>query len=324
MSNFSILVPTPAPPPLLAALDEIGPVHRLFEAADREAMLARVAPDIACIVWSPFGGRLGGAFMGRFPKLELVATMGAGYEVIDVAYAAAHDICVSNTPHAVTEDTADAGFALIIDTVRRFPAAERYLRAGKWTIATPFARSASLRGKTLGILGYGRIGKAIARRAEAFGLKIAYYGRRAQADVAYPHFASVEEIARASDILINILPGGEGTRGLVGAGVFAALGPAGFFVNIGRGSSVDEPAMVEALSHGRIAGAGLDVYADEPNVPEALKTMENVVLLPHVGGATDHVMQAVGAALVANVRAFASGNGPLDPVSETPWPRTKS
>lgn len=321
MQNFPILVAAPTPPPLLAALAQIGPVHRLWEAPDREAALAKIAPDIRCLVWSPFGGALDDAFMARFPNLELVATMGAGYEIIDVAAAARRGLIVANTPHAVTEDTADAGFALILDTVRRFPASERYLRAGKWTIATPFARQASLRGKTLGILGYGRIGKAIARRAEAFGLSIVYHGRHRQDDAAHPYCATIEEAARASDILIAILPGGAGTHGAIGEKAFAALGSSGFFVNIGRGTSVDEAALVAALQTGMIAGAGLDVYADEPHVPKELLAMENVVLLPHVGGATDHVMQAVGAALVANVRAFAEGKGPLDPVVETPWPR---
>lgn len=320
MQAFPILVVAPAPPPLVAALADIGPVHRLWEATDREETLARLAPDIRCLVWSPFGGPLEEPFMARFPSLQLVATMGAGYEIIDVAAAARRGLIVTNTPDAVTEDTADAGFALILDTVRRFPAAERYLRGGKWTIATPFARTASLRGKTLGIVGYGRIGKAIARRAEAFGLKVVYHGRNRQAGVAYPYHPTIEETARASDILIAILPGDASTRAAIDANVLDALGPAGFFINIGRGVCVDEPALVAALRAGAIAGAGLDVYADEPNVPAALLDMENVVLLPHVGGATDHVMQAVGARLVANVRAFARGEGPLDPVAETPWP----
>lgn len=317
MSDFELLIPTALPAKLAEAIGAICTVHRFGGIED--ALPEEVAHRVRALIWTPFGGPLTGAFMGRLPRLELVATMGAGYEHIDVGYAAAHGICVTNTPHAVTEDTADAAFALIIDSVRRFPAAERYLRAGKWKPGQPFGMSASLRNKTLGILGYGRIGRAIARRAEAFGLKIVYGGRRRQVDVAYQYFAAPEELAANCDILVSVLPGGEATRNAIGAKVFDALGSEGFFVNIGRGTSVDEPALIAALRDGRIAGAGLDVYANEPQVPAELVGMDNVVLLPHVGGATTHVQQAVGAALLANIRSFAAGQGPLDPVAETPW-----
>ncbi|MDE2362729.1 MAG: 2-hydroxyacid dehydrogenase [Hyphomicrobiales bacterium] len=319
MRDFLVLAPPALPDRFAAAIGEIRPVLRMRGDGTDDALIAENADRIACLVWMPFGGPLKAAMMDRLPKLELVASMGAGYEHIDVAHAARRGICVANTPHAVTEDTADAAFALIIDTVRRFPAAERYLRAGKWRPGKPFPPSASLRGKTLGILGYGRIGKAIARRAEAFGLKVAYSGRRKQDGVLYPYFATAEELAANCDILVSVLPGGEATRNAVGARAFAALGPDGFFVNIGRGSSVDEPALISALHERKIAGAGLDVFAHEPDVPAELIAMENVVLLPHVGGATHHVMQAVGDAVVANIRAYAEGKGPLDPIAETPW-----
>jgi lactate dehydrogenase-like 2-hydroxyacid dehydrogenase len=317
MSDFVLLAQASLPAPLATAFESIASLHR-FNGAD-DPGLASISGAVRGIVWTPFGGPLTGAFMGRFPKLELVATMGAGYEHIDVAYAAAHGVCVTNTPDAVTEDTADAAFALILDTVRRFPAAERYLRAGKWQAGKPFGASASLRNKRLGILGFGRIGKAVARRAEAFGLKVCYAGRRRQEGVAYPYFASAEELAKNCDILLSVLPGGDSTRAQVDTAVFDALGPKGYFINIGRGTSVDEPALVAALKEGRIAGAGLDVFANEPSVPADLVAMENVVLLPHVGGATDHVMMVVAARLIENVRSFAAGQGPLDPVAETPW-----
>ena len=318
MGEFHVLTPAGFAPKLADAIAAVATVHRLTK-TDDEAFIATVADRIRCIVWTPFGGPLKADFMARFPNLAFVATMGAGYEHIDVAYAAAHGICVTNTPHAVTQDTADAGFALVLDTVRRFPAAERYLRAGKWKPGQPFPPSASLRDKTLGILGLGRVGKAIAQRAEAFGLEIVYGGRTRQDGVAWPYFATPEELAAHCDILLSVLPGGDATRGVIGAPVFAALGPEKYFVNIGRGTSVDETALIAALREGRLAGAGLDVYADEPKVPAELMAMENVVLLPHVGGATTHVLQAVGVALVANIRSFASGAGPLDPVAETPW-----
>ncbi|HMN73371.1 MAG TPA: 2-hydroxyacid dehydrogenase [Rhodoblastus sp.] len=317
MNDFPLLASASLPQPLATALAAIAPLHR-FEGPD-DAGLAGISGSVRGLVWTPFGGPLTGAFMKRFPKLELVATMGAGYEHIDVAYAAAHGVCVTNTPDAVTEDTADCAFALILDTVRRFPAAERYLRAGKWQPGKPFGTSVSLRNKRLGILGFGRIGKAVARRAEAFGLTVSYSGRRRQEGVAYPYFATAEELARNCDIFLSVLPGGDATRAQVGRPVFDALGSKGYFVNIGRGTSVDEPALIAALKEGRIAGAGLDVYAHEPSVPADLIAMENVVLLPHVGGATDHVMATVGVRLVENVRSFAAGKGPLDPVAETPW-----
>lgn len=317
MNDFPLLAPAALPAPLATALESIATLHR-FDGPD-DPKLATLADVVRGLVWTPFGGPLTGAFMKRFPKLELVATMGAGYEHIDVGYAAAHGVCVANTPDAVTEDTADCAFALIVDTVRRFPAAERYLRAGKWQPGKPFGTSVSLRNKRLGILGYGRIGKAVARRAEAFGLKVCYSGRRKQDAVAYPYFASAEDLARNCDIFLSVLPGGDSTRAQVGAAVFDALGPKGYFVNIGRGTSVDEPALIAALKEGRLAGAGLDVYAHEPAVPADLVALENVVLLPHVGGATDHVMMTVGARLIENVRSFAAGKGPLDAVTETPW-----
>ena len=319
MTNFEFLLPAGLSPMLADAIATIGPVHKLTRTAADEALMRNVADQIRCIVWTPFAGPLTGDFMARFPKLELVATVGAGYEHIDVVHAAERGVCVTNTPHAVTEDTADAAFALVLNTLRRFPASERYLRAGKWKPGQPFPPSASLSGKTLGILGFGRVGKAIARRAETFGLKIVYGGRTRQDDSGYAYFATPEELARNCDILLCMLPGGAATRNMIDARVLESLGPDGYFISMGRGTTVDEPALIAALRDGKIAGAGLDVYADEPNVPAELIALENVVLLPHVGGATSHMMQAVGAALLANIRSFVNGDGPLDPVAETPW-----
>jgi lactate dehydrogenase-like 2-hydroxyacid dehydrogenase len=319
MTDYDTLVPAAAPQPLADAIAAFCPVHRFSDDLPRN-----IAERIRCLVWMPFGGDLTDAILARFPELELVASMGAGYEHIDVAAAAARGVCVANTPHAVTEDTSDTAVALILDTVRRFPAAERYLRAGKWGPGRPFGMSASLHDKKLGILGFGRIGKAVARRAEAFGLKIAYWGRTRQEGVSYPWFATPEELAAHCDILLNILPGGAATRGLIGKSVFEALGPKGFFVNIGRGTTVDEAALIAALQNGVIAGAGLDVYAEEPRVPAELVALENTVLLPHVGGATHHVQQAVAQSLIANIRSCAEGRGPLDPVPEAPWRGARS
>lgn len=316
---MNILLGGALPPALQAALGEIGTVYVLPREPERDAFLSQHARDIQCLVWPPFIGALPPELVARLPSLRHIAGMGAGYEAIDAVDAGNRSICVTNTPRAVTEDTADAGFYLVLATLRRFPAAERHLRAGKWTFATPYERTTSLHGKTLGIVGFGRIGKAIARRAEAFGLNVIYHARTKKADVAYPWIASLEETARRADILLSILPGGDATRNLIDANVFTALGPKGVFVSLGRGSAVDEPALVSALQSGAIAGAGLDVYANEPHVPAELMAMENVVLLPHVGGATHHVIEGIGRDLIENVRAVAEGRAPPDAVPEAPW-----
>lgn len=316
---MNILVGGPLPPALLPALREIGTVQHLPPPGERDSFVAKVGGGIDCLIWPPLIGNLAPALVSRLPALKHIAAMGAGYDTIDVVDAAKRGICVTNTPRAVTQDTADAGFYLVLATVRRFPAAERFLRAGRWTLATPPERTCSLRGKIIGIVGFGRIGQAIARRAEVFGLDIVYHARGPKADAPYPWIASLEETARRSDILLSVLPGGEATRGLIGRPVFEALGPQGYFVNVGRGTAVDEPALVAALKNGTIAGAGLDVYANEPQVPADLIALENVVLLPHVGGATHELYDAVGRDLVENVRAVSEGRPPPDAVPEAPW-----
>lgn len=316
---MNILIGGPLPP-LQTALAAIGTVHVLpGEGTEREAFLAQHGAEIECLVWPPFIGSLPPSLVARLPALRHIAGMGAGYETIDAAGAGARGICVTNTPRAVTDDTADTGLYLILAAQRRFPAAERHLRAGKWTFATPYPRTTSVHGKVLGIVGFGRIGKAVAQRAEACGLKVIYFARTPKPDVSWPRVDSLEALARQSDILLSILPGGDATRGLIDAKIFEALGPKGIFVSLGRGTAVDEPALVAALQAGTIAGAGLDVYADEPHVPPDLIAMENVVLLPHVGGATDGVIAAVGRDLIENVRAVAQGNAPPDAVPEAPW-----
>lgn len=316
---MNILLGAPLAPAIMAELGAIGPLHILPDPAQREAFLAEVGPQIACLIWPPLVGALPASLMSRLPALEHIAGMGAGYETIDVAEARRRGVCVTNTPRAVTEDTADAALFLILAAVRRFPAAERYLRAGKWTLATPSERQESLRGKTLGIVGFGRIGKAIARRVEPLGITVVYHARTLKADAPWPRIDTLQETARRADILLSVLPGGEATRGLIGREVFEALGPSGVFINIGRGTVVDEPALIAALKNGAIAGAGLDVYAEEPAVPAELIAMENVVLLPHVGGATRQLHAAIGRDLVQNVRAFSEGREPPDVTPETRW-----
>ncbi|TCT08142.1 2-hydroxyacid dehydrogenase [Aquabacter spiritensis] len=259
------------------------------------------------------------ALMARLPKLEIVANFGVGYDTVDAAAAARRGVVVTNTPDVLNEEVADLTLGLLLATVREIPQSDRYLRAGKWASA-PFPLGATLRDRSVGLVGMGRIGQAIARRLAAFGLPIAYHSRNPAPDVPYRHYPNLADLARDVDTLILILPGGPATRGLVDAEILAALGPRGILINVARGSVVDEPALIAALEAGTILAAGLDVFADEPNVPEALRARDNVVLLPHVGSATHFTRAAMGQLVVDNLRAWFKGAGPVTPVAETPWP----
>lgn len=257
-------------------------------------------------------------YMGRFPKLEIVSSFGVGYDMVDAAWAGQHGIVVTNTPDVLNEDVADTAMALMLAAARQFPAAERYLRAGRWPTGN-FPLTATLRGRTLGILGYGRIGKAIARRAEAFGMPVVYHGRRPQAGVDHLYCPTVITLAETCDVLVVVTPGGAETKHLVNAEVLRALGPNGILINISRGSVVDQDALIAALRDRTILTAGLDVFADEPHVPQELIDMDHVVLLPHVGSASHHTRTAMGQLVVDNLLSWAAGRGPLTPVAETPW-----
>ncbi|WP_027135810.1 2-hydroxyacid dehydrogenase [Geminicoccus roseus] len=295
-----------------AQLDERYAGHRLDLAEDREAMLREVAGRVTSILTS---GELtcDAALMDRLPKLELVACFGVGVDGVDLDYCKARGIAVSNTPDVLTDDVADLAMGLTIATMRRIVAADRFVRAGAWQNG-PLPLSTRLAGKTMGILGLGRIGKAIARRAEAHGMSIVWHGRSAQSDVAWHRYPDLEEMAGAVDLLMVACPGGPATRGLVNRAVLGAMKPKSFLVNISRGSVIDEPAMVEALVEGRIAGAGLDVFADEPNVPAPLNDLETVVLTPHIGSATEETRDAMAQLVVDNLDAHYAGRPLL-----TPW-----
>jgi lactate dehydrogenase-like 2-hydroxyacid dehydrogenase len=311
-----ILMPLPILPTVCDQLARFGALHKLWEAPDPQAEIARIAPRVVGMAVAAGRPTIDAAFMSRFPALRIVSGFGVGYDHIDAAWAAAHGIVVTHTPDVLNEEVADTALGLLLCTVRRLPQADRFVREGRW-MAGPFPLSDSLRGKTMGILGLGRIGKAIARRAESFGLKIAYHGRHRQADVAYPYFASLTEMARAVDILMVIAPGGPQTAGLVNAETLAALGPKGVLINVARGSLVDEAALIEALRAGAIAAAGLDVFAVEPCAPAELIAMDNVVLLPHVGSASMTTRQAMAQLVVDNLVSFFEGRGALTPTPES-------
>jgi lactate dehydrogenase-like 2-hydroxyacid dehydrogenase len=259
--------------------------------------------------------RIDTSFIVRFPRLEIVCSFGVGYDHIDAGALSARGVVVTHTPDVLTGEVADLGLGLLIATVRQLPQVDRYLRAGKW-LERPYPLTTTLRGRKIGILGLGRIGKAIARRLEACDLEIEYHGRKAQPDVAYRHHPTLLGLAQSCDVLMVVASGGAETRHMVNQQVLEALGPDGILINVGRGSVVDEAALVRALQEGKILSAGLDVFEDEPRVPAELVAMEHVVLLPHVGSASVHTRNAMGQLVVDNLVSWFAGQGALTPVPE--------
>jgi lactate dehydrogenase-like 2-hydroxyacid dehydrogenase len=263
------------------------------------------------------------AFIESLPKLEIVANFGVGYDGIDLKCAAERGIVVTNTPDVLTEEVADTALGLLLMTVRELSAAERHLRAGKWATEGPWRLTPSLRDRTVGIVGLGRIGKAIARRLDAMNIPVVYYGRHQQADVPYAYYPSLESMAEAVDVLLVVIPGNAATANMIDAKILKALGPNGILINIGRGIVVDENALAEALKDGTILSAGLDVFAKEPLVPKALMELPNAVLLPHVGSASVHTRDAMGQLMVDNLKSWFETGRPITPVPETPVPVRK-
>ena len=242
--------------------------------------------------------------------------------VTDARWAGAHGITVTNTPEVLTEEVADTALGLLLCTAREFPQAERYLRAGKWVQKNYPLSKATLRNRTVGMVGMGRIGQAIARRLAAMQVPVVYHSRRPAAGVPYRHYPKLIDMARDVDVLMVITPGGAETKNLINAQVLAALGRDGILINMSRGSVVDEPALVKALQQNTILSAGLDVFAREPEVPAELIAMDNVVLFPHLGSASVATRDKMDQLVVDNLLAWAAGKPPLTPVPETPWPPT--
>jgi lactate dehydrogenase-like 2-hydroxyacid dehydrogenase len=254
----------------------------------------------------------------QFPKLEMIASFGVGYDHIDSAYAREHNIVVTNTPDVLTEEVADVAMGLLIATLREFVKADKYLRSGLWQTHNYPLSVGSLRDRKVGFIGMGRIGQAIARRLEASRVPVVYHSRKPAAGVSYQHYPDLIEMAKAVDTLVVIVPGGASTSKIVNADVLKALGPRGVLINVARGSVVDEPALVAALKSGTILAAGLDVFANEPSVPDELKAMQNVVLLPHIGSASVVTRNAMDQLVVDNLKNWFAGKAPLTPVAETP------
>jgi lactate dehydrogenase-like 2-hydroxyacid dehydrogenase len=321
MAKPALLMTGPMMPLIAMGCEDAFFVHRLWEAGDRESLLRKVAPEIRAICTGGHTGvRVDDAFMARFPNLRIVGNFGVGYDSVDAAAAAKRGVVVTNTPDVLTEEVADTTLGLLLNTVREFYQAEKWLRDGRWAREGDYRLTpASLRDRSVGIVGLGRIGKAIARRLEAFGLPIGYFGRHRQPDAAYRYYADLVALARDVDTLIVVTPGGPATHNLIDAAVLEALGPRGILINVSRGSVVDEAALIEALRKRTILAAGLDVYQNEPKLNPAFLELDNVTLFPHLGSASVHTRNAMGQLVVDNLAAFVQGRPPLTPVPETPF-----
>lgn len=284
-------------------------VHKLHEAPDRDAFLAKIRDSVRAIA----GGSVGPELMDKLPKLEIIANFGVGYDNIDTAAARQRNIRVTNTPNVLNEAMAEITIGLMISLARKLPQADQYVRQGKWTSGA-FPLQVELNGKTLGILGLGRIGKEIARRAQAMNMRVVYHGRHRQADEPFIYYDKLIDMARDVDWLLAIAPGGKATEKIISRQVLEALGPEGYLVSMGRGTSVDQAALVEMLQSRKLGGAALDVFETEPAVPEALFALDNVVLSPHQGSATQQTRNKMGALLVANLDAHFAGEPLLSAV----------
>ncbi len=265
------------------------------------------------------------AMMDALPNLEIIANFGVGYDGVDVGYAAQKAVMVTNTPDVLNAEVADTTIGLLINTVRQLNAAENWLRAGRWAKEGNFPLTPlSLRDRSVGLYGLGRIGLEIARRAEAFGLKISYHTRSPRKDVDYPYYDTLSGLAEAVDTLICIVPKTPQTHQTIDGPLLEKLGRNGVLINVGRGWTVDEEALAAALADGTIAAAGLDVFQDEPHVPAALMELSNVCLLPHVASASVPTRNAMADLVVSNLVSWFAEGKAVTPVPETAFTRRKS
>ena len=304
-----VVVTSRIPPFLTNGLQENYVLHERDHIRDRQ-VFGRVRALVG-------GGesKIDAAYMALFPALEMISVCGVGYDGVDVAAAKKRGIMVTHTPDVLNDDVADLALGLLLSVARKIPAADRFTRNADW-LDGPFQLTRKLTGAKLGIVGMGRIGQAIAKRAAAFDMDISYTTRNPRADVNYKYMASPVELAAQVDYLVAITPGGAATKNLINAEVLKALGPQGFLVNVARGSVVDQAALIEALQKKTIAGAGLDVYVDEPNVPAELRKLDNVVLTPHIASGTVETRKAMSALALANLAAHFAGEPVKTPVPE--------
>lgn len=306
-----VLIPNKMLASAEAALDEAFTVHRLYDAADKDAMLAEIAPKIGVVASSGGASR---ALIEALPNLKLVAHFGVGYDPVDVVACKERDVRVTNTPDVLSDAVAEMTLGLMLALERRIPHGDAHVREGKWE-SGGYGLTGELTGKTAGIMGLGRIGKEIARRLQVMKMQVVYNGRTEQKHEPYPYYADLQEMAAASDWLVVVVPGTAQTKRAVNLDVLKALGPQGALLNIGRGTVVDEAALIACLQDGSLGGAALDVFEDEPRVPQALRDMENVVLQPHQGSATHKTRWAMGDLVVRNIKAHFAGEPLITPVA---------
>jgi len=316
--NVDLLIYGPLRPILETGFPDNFNVHTAETRADLERLPADVLGRIRAVAVTYHTVKTDAEVIALLPKLEIIASFGVGYDHVAAAHAGQNNIVVTNTPDVLTEEVADVALGLLIATCREFIAADRYVRSGEWTKQNYPLSKGSLRDRMVGMVGMGRIGQAIARRLDAALVPVVYHSRKPAAGVAYQHFPDLIEMATAVDTLIVIVPGGAGTNKIINAEVLKALGPRGVVVNVARGSVVDEQALIAALKSGDILAAGLDVFENEPSVPEELTHLENVVVLPHIGSASVVTRNAMDQLVVDNIKAWFAGKAPLTPVAETP------
>ena len=288
------------------------PFYMLNEQADTQAFLIEHGKNITAVVTSAAYG-LTAELMRQLPNLKIAVSFGVGFDTLDIGYAQAHDICVTNTPNVLNDCVADLAIGLMIDVARNISSSDRFIRQGEQQWRTKLGVQVSH--KTLGIIGLGNIGKAIAKRATAFDMKIAYYGRHPQKKITYTYYNELKALAHAVDFLIVALPATVDTKHLINQEILHALGGKGILINIARGSIVDEKALVKALQEKTIAGAGLDVFEHEPNTPPALWVLDNVVMTSHIGSATHETRDAMSKLVFANLKSFLEGNGAITPIN---------
>lgn len=312
MSAFDVLMPKALDPYAVEEIEKNYRLHKLWEAPDPKALIADRRNDVGFIVCSPSSPPIDAALMGQFPNLKGVVNFGVGYDVVDVAWARAHNIIVTNTPNVMNAEVADFAMGLLLAVTRQIPQADQFARQGKWVLGR-FPRSASLARRKMGILGLGRIGKEIAKRAQAFDLDIAYHGRHRQ-DVPYTYYPSFFDMATACDILMLVAPATAETFHIVDQKILEALGPDGLLVNVGRGSLINPNALIEALETGKILSAALDVYEDEPHIPARLRSLPQVVLTTHIAASSRKTVRAMGDLFLENLAALMKGLPPPTPV----------
>lgn len=314
-SKADVLVWGAMHPSLMTQLHRDYTVHLRTDISDVDSWAQAHGSKVKAIVTSGvYGTEVD--ILERLPNLQVVSSFGVGYDPIDTAYLADRGIPVSNTPDVLNNAVAETALALMLCLTRRISEAERFVRAGAWT-SGKFGLGRQLTGKTCGIVGLGKIGKTIAQRAAAFDMQIAYYRRgQAYSDVSYTHYNDLAELARVSDYLVLIVPGGAQTEHLVNREILQALGKDSYLINVARGSVVDEQALIAALQAGEIAGAALDVFEDEPNVPQALLSMDNVVLAPHIGSGTVETRQAMADLVFANLQQYFANGTLITPIGD--------